>query len=300
MDQYAPIPTPEQLERLAGDLGVALQYDYRILGGLGGTMDVLRTDVDRVVLKRYWLPEPDEDVDPAESEFRALALAAEHGIRAPSPLWIDRSGLFPERAVAISFLEGKVLLEPTDPMDWATQLATALTAIHGMRPSPSDYIFPTLGHDDGHTSEKAVREHPLGVELWKRRAKAISTLVPDETVYVHHDFWPGNTLWVDQRLVAVVDWEGGSIADPALDVAYCAQDIQLLGMNSVADHFVQEYRRISGRPLANLTYWELVALCRPMPDIAVWVPAWHAVGIEISADEVRGRHWDLIERALGR
>ncbi len=300
MDRYAPIPTPEQLESLGDDLGASLSYDYRILGGLGGTMDVLRTDLDRVVLKRYWLPEPDEGINPAESEYRALALAAEHRIPAPSPLWIDRAGLFPERAVVISFLEGIVILEPADPMDWATQLATVLTEIHGMRPSASDSIFPTLGHDDGHTSEEAVLEHPLGAELWKRRSEAVATLVPDEMVYVHHDFWPGNTLWVDERLVAVVDWEGGSIADPALDVANCALDIRLLGNDEVADHFVAEYRRISGRPLTNFGYWEINAVCRPMPDVAMWLPGWQAVGLDVSPDEVRRRHWELIEIVINR
>ncbi|HEY6627885.1 MAG TPA: aminoglycoside phosphotransferase family protein [Acidimicrobiia bacterium] len=300
MDRYAPLPTPEQLERLSDDIGAPLTYDYRILGGLGGTMDVLRSEVNRVVLKRYWLPEPDEDIDPAESEYRALALAAEHGIPAPSPLWVDRVGLFPERAVVISFLEGKVILEPADPMDWATQLAMVLVAIHEMRPSPTDSIFPTLGHDDGHTSEKAVLEHPLGADLWKKRSEAIATLIPDEVVYVHHDFWPGNTLWVDESLVAVVDWEGGSIADPALDVANCALDIRLLGNDDVADHFVAAYRNISGRALRNFRYWEINAVCRPMPDVAMWLPGWHAVGLDVSPDQVRRRHWDLIEGVLGR
>jgi hypothetical protein len=71
-------------------------------------------------------------------------------------------------------------------------------------------------------------------------------------------------------------------------------------MDPVADYFIEEYRRISDRALPNLRYWELVALCRPMPDVAEWVPGWHAVGIEISPDQARRRHWDLIEGALRR
>jgi aminoglycoside phosphotransferase (APT) family kinase protein len=299
MDRYAPIPNPEQLQILSDELGASVDYQYRIFGGLGGTIDVLRRGTDRVVLKRYWLPESDEGINPAESEYRALTLAAEHGIPAPTPLWIDRSGLFPERAVVISFLEGKVHLQPVDPLDWATQLATTLTTIHEIAPSPSDAsMFPVLGHDDDHTSEEAVMQHPLGPDLWAKRTNAIASLVPADRVYVHHDFWPGNTLWVDEKLVAVIDWEGGWIGDPALDVAYCALDIRLLGMDSVADHFIEEYRRISGRALANLRYWEINAVCRPMPDVAEWVPGWHAVGIEISPNEARRRHWDLIEGVL--
>ncbi len=301
MEHYAPLPTTEQLQILGDELGGPVHYDYRIVGGLGGTMDVLRGGADeteRVVLKRYWHSEPDE-IDPSESEYRALALAAEQGIRAPSPLWIDRIGLFPERAIVISFLEGKVLLTPVNPLDWAAQLATALTAIHQILPSPADDgLFPVLDHDDGHSSEEAVREHPLGADLWSRLSDSVSTLVPEALVYVHHDYWPGNTLWIDETLVAVVDWEGGSIADAALDVAYCALDIRLLGMDRAADHFIDVYRENSGRALANLRYWDLAALCRPMPDIAQWVPGWEAMGFEVSPEEARQRHAELIAIAL--
>ncbi|MGH8947793.1 MAG: phosphotransferase, partial [Acidimicrobiia bacterium] len=135
MDRYAPLPTVEQLGALGEELGRPARFDRRIVGGFGGTVDVLIVGTDpgeRVVLKRYWLPEPNE-VSPAESEFRALALAAEHGIPAPSPIWVDRVELFPERAVVISFVEGRVVLDPADPIDWAAQLATVLDSIHGIR-----------------------------------------------------------------------------------------------------------------------------------------------------------------------
>lgn len=257
---------------------------------------------ERVVLKRYWLPEPGE-ISPAESEFRALALAAARGISAPSPIWIDRMGLFPERAIVISYVEGAVLLGPADPNDWAAQLADTLIEIHRIQPEPADQdLFPALGETDGHHSEAetlaALRRHPLGMELWATRIAIHATLRPEDPVYVHHDFWPGNTLWIEERLAAVVDWEGGSVADPALDVACCAFDMRLLGLNESAEHFVDVYREHSGRTLENLRYWELLALCRPMPDIAMWVPGWQAMGKDISADDARRRHTALIRAAL--
>jgi aminoglycoside phosphotransferase (APT) family kinase protein len=301
MDRYAPIPTPEQLERLGDDLGAPLTYDYRILGGLGGTMDVLRVEETgkRVVLKRYWIPDAEDNDEPAESEYRILTLARKHGVPAPSPLWVDRIGLFPERAVVMTFVEGDVVLDPLDPLHWAAQMAKTLHRVHGIRIGPTDDdLFPTIGWDDSHSSEEAVREHPLGPELWEARLAALGAVVPEDLVYVHHDFWPGNTLWINERLVAVVDWEGGCIADPALDVAYCALDLRLLGLEEAADHFVKTYREVSGRTLGNLPYWDLLALSRPMPDISMWVPGWQAMGIEMTPEAARLRHVELIQAAL--
>jgi hypothetical protein len=72
----------------------------------------------------------------------------------------------------------------------------------------------------------------------------------------------------------------------------------MLGIDGAADHFVDVYRDLSGRPLTNLPYWELMAVCRPFPDIAIWVPGWQAMGIDIDVDEARDRHTALIEAAL--
>ncbi len=233
VDRYAPLPTVEQLGVLGEGIGETIRFHHRIVGGLGGTVDVLLVGAgagERVVLKRYWLPEAGE-ISPAESEFRALALAAENGISAPSPIWIDRIGLFPERAIVISHVEGAVLLQPADPIDWAAQLADALVAIHRIQPASADRdLFPELGDDDSHyPGPETLEQHPLGRELWARRVEAADFLQPVDSGYVHHDFWSGNTLWIADSLVAVLDWEGGTIADPAIDVAYCALDIRLLG-----------------------------------------------------------------------
>jgi thiamine kinase-like enzyme len=302
MVDYAPLPTPDQIEALSNQLGLGVIHDHRIHGGLGGTMDVLRReDGDLVVLKRYWLPDGDE-VSPAESEFRALALAAEHGVPAPAPLWIDRIGLFPERAVVTSFIKGAILIQPSDPLDWAAQLAEALVRIHQIQPSAEDAAtFPTLSagrwpHEDDYPF--AAGEHPLCERLRSTRRRAMASLQPESTVYLHHDYWPGNTMWYGDQLIAVVDWEGGVIGDPAIDVATCSFDIAILGLEDAAGHFVEEYRDLSGRLLPNLAYWDLMAVGRPLPDIAVWVPGLQAMGIDIDVDEARDRHTALIEAAL--
>jgi aminoglycoside phosphotransferase (APT) family kinase protein len=162
-------------------------------------------------------------------------------------------------------------------------------------------LFPVLapGEDD-HVSREAVIRHPRGNELLSRCEERREDLVVVEPVYVHHDYWAGNTLWLESRLVAVVDWEGGSIGDPAIDVAYCSFDMRLLGMDEAAAHFVDVYSYESGRGLENLDYWNLMALCRPMPDVALWVPGWKAMGVGISTEKARARHDRLIGEALER
>jgi aminoglycoside phosphotransferase (APT) family kinase protein len=145
-----------------------------------------------------------------------------------------------------------------------------------------------------------VLEHPLGEELLRRRVQLLQQRVDTEPVFSHTDYWPGNTLWADGSITAIIDWESPSMGDREMDVAYCSIDIRYLGMERVADHFIKSYREMSGNPLPNLSHWEAVALCRPMPDIAEWVPAWVAMGRTISEDQAREKYTEVLEDFLTR
>ncbi len=302
--EYSPIPTAGQLRALGEEMGAPVSYERRIPGGLGGTVDVLTADGEPVVLKRYWITGPDEQA-PAESEYRAMQLASRHDVPAPTPLWVDRVGLFPEGAIVMTYVDGAPLLDATDQLAWAGQLAAALVSIHRIQPEPSDEtLFPLLDPGVGpHPEEENPEQgegHELGAELWAYRSEAASALRPQEPTFLHHDFWAGNTLWRDEALIAVIDWEGGCVGDPAMDVAYCAFDMRLLGLDVAADHLIAEYRELSGRELVNLGYWEVASLCRPLPDVGIWVPSWQAMGFDITEDAVRRRHTAMILDALGR
>lgn len=52
---------------------------------------------------------------------------------------------------------------------------------------------------------------------------------------------------------------------------------------------------LTGRPLDALSYWEVEALCRPMPDIGEWLPAWHSLGeAAITVESAQAKHAAMI------
>jgi aminoglycoside phosphotransferase (APT) family kinase protein len=303
--QYAPPPTEEQLARVRDAIGAAsLLHSYRIEDGLGCTMDVLSEGGNRLVLRRYGEWTHAREMSAAVRETRALELMQKANIPAPAPIWVDTGGVFEEQAILISFVEGKPDLTPSHPFEWAEQLARVLTRIHDVQLDDDDReLFPPgAGEDERKISERPelVLEHPLGEELLRRRVQLGQRRVEEEPVFSHTDFWPGNTLWDEGELTAVVDWESPATGDREMDVAYCSLDIRYLGMDKVADRFVAAYREISGEPLSNLSHWEAVGLCRPMPDIAQWVPAWVAMGRDIDESKARGRYTEVLEGFLDR
>lgn len=303
--EYAPIPTDEQLDRVRGALGSSsLTHVSRISGGLGCTMDVLNDGSTRMVLRRYGPWSRDREVDVAARETRALELMQRANIPAPAPIWIDTDGIFEERAIMISFVEGAPDLTPSNPFEWAEGLAATLSRVHDVRPEDDDLdLFPPgAGEDVIKITEnpELVLEHPLGEDLLRRRVRLSGRDTNSDQVFSHTDYWPGNTLWREGRLTAVVDWETPSMGDREMDVAYCSLDIRYLGMDRVADHFVKTYTEASGSTLPNLAHWEAIALCRPMPDIAIWVPAWVAMGRDMTEERARARYTEVLETFLER
>ncbi|MFZ0013283.1 MAG: phosphotransferase [Acidimicrobiia bacterium] len=303
--QHAPLPTEEQLARVREAIGASsLTHNRRLDGGISCTMDVLSDGATRLVLRRYGEWSLDAGYDVAKRETRALELMQRANIPAPAPIWVDSDGVFPEQAILISYVDGAPDLTPSNPFDWAEQLAGVLARIHAVRLDGDDVdLFPLeAGYDIERIQEhpEVVLEHPLGEDLLRRRVMLGQRTIETDPVFSHADFWPGNTLWSANDLVAVVDWESASTNDRAMDVAYGSLDIRYLGMDRVADRFIEGYREITGDPLSNLAHWETVGLCRPMPDIGNWVPAWNAMGRATSPDKARSRYNQVLEDFLER
>ncbi|HEX6299060.1 MAG TPA: phosphotransferase [Acidimicrobiia bacterium] len=303
--QYAPPPTEAQLHSVRNAIGASsLVHDLRIDGGLSCTMDVLKEGSTRLLLRRYGAWADNRGVDIAARETRALELLQRANIPAPAPIWVDSDGVFDEQAIVISFVEGEPDLTPANPFDWAEKLAAVLSRIHEIRLEDDDLdLFPPgAGEDIAKIQEnpEMVLEHPLGEDLLRRRMLLDNRDLESDLVFSHTDFWPGNTLWTDGDLAAVIDWESPAMGEREMDVAYCSLDIRYLGMDRVADHFIESYRELSGNSLPNLSHWEAVALCRPMPDIAQWVPVWEAMGRTITKEQARSRYTEVLKTFLAR
>jgi aminoglycoside phosphotransferase (APT) family kinase protein len=267
-------------------------------------MDVLSEPGSRMVLRRYgpWYAERGENA--AAREIRALELAQKANVPAPAPVWLDSGGVFEEQAILISFIDAVPDLTPSNPFDWAERLARTLVKIHDIKlgDDDDDLFPPGAGEDIRKIQEnpELMLEHPLGEDLLRRRVTLGHVVPESEPVFSHTDYWPGNTLWDDAELMAVVDWESPATAVRGIDVAYCSMDIRYLGMDKVADRFVETYREVSGDPLAGFEHAESIALCRPLPDIGIWVPAWNAFGKKITVEQARSRYTEVLEDFLAR
>jgi aminoglycoside phosphotransferase (APT) family kinase protein len=227
----------------------------------------------------------------AVAEFSALRLARAHGVPAPEPIYLDETGsLLGVPGIVTRYVEGRQVAAPRDPIKWAKTLARLLLDIHDITPDNEDrdnlYDGNHLGlyflRDD---EPKRMAGHPLSHDIFHAVRELRSSLATVPAVFLHMDYWPGNVLWQEDRVTAVVDWDFASYGDPAYDVACFRMNMYLRGIKSAADVFLRRYEEESGAAVQNLGFWELATAARALPDPVLWIPQSREMGDAGATDE---------------
>lgn len=168
----------------------------------------------------------------------------------------------------------------------AEQMAIALAAIHQLDGSglrPELYELPNRG---GRLSARAREE-------WRR-------LDLSTRVLTHFDFWCGNALWEQDRLVGVIDWSGARYAPRGVDVAWCRQDLVLLASPSAADWFLHTYEKQSGQTVSDVRSWDILAAAHADSEVESWAVNYRGIGrVDITADILRERFDNWVAKLLG-
>jgi aminoglycoside phosphotransferase (APT) family kinase protein len=215
----------------------------------------------------------------AEDEFRLLQLTRSLGLATQTPYHLDRSGtIFSTPYLVIEYIEGRPEFAPADLADFTLQFATQLAKIHSVEGSnPALSFLPKQASGCAETFGK----RPINIDRSLDEARIRDTLVSawplaqrNAPVLLHGDYWPGNILWRDQKLVAVIDWEDARLGDPLSDFAISRLDVlSIFGIDAV-NAFTHQYESMMAIDYSNLPYWDLCAALRLVrlagSDLAGW------------------------------
>ena len=165
---------------------------------------------------------------------------------------------------------GTQIESPSDPESWARALAGVLARIHTVpcASAAADFLLDAKAEATWPLRSRTVPDymqtHPDGAAVWHMAQALSPNLQPVQPTLVHIDYWPGNVLWDQGQITAVVDWEEAAYGDPAIDVAYCRMEMCLSGVGRVADEFLETYEMEMGRRVENRGFWEPAAAARPL------------------------------------
>ena len=257
----------------------------------------------RLVIKRMT---DDPDPERAAADFCGLQIARRYGIPAPAPVLLDATGeVLGTPGIVTMFVQGEQIANPENLIEWAKDLADLLLRIHNISPDANERQGIYDGNDLGlyfltaHWPE-AMSGHPLSDTIYDVIRELRFDIHKVPPVFLHMDYWPGNVLWLDGSVSAVLDWDAAAYGDPALDVGYFRMNMYLRGIKEAADVFLKHYEAVHG-PVRNLGFWELACAARPLPDPAAWIPLSRQMGdLGATDDRADTDYYEFVEDAIRR
>ena len=283
----------------------------RLEGGISAETTVLEVTLSdgserKLVVKRHGLGAHGHDPNVALIEFKAAKLARRYGVPAPEPYHLSRAGeVFSTPCVVMEHVAGTHDFSPLDPAGYVHQLACQLKSIHEVDGSKADLTFLTPLSD--YVTER-LREPPEPLDESKSEGRIRDALAPawplpahNSPVLLHGDFWPGNVIWNEGSIAAVIDWEDAGRGDPMFDLASARLEILWAFGAEAMDEFTRSYASMTGVDLTDLSYWDLAAVLISHSDVEELAEGWDAPPFcrsDVTAEKFRQARHGFIERAL--
>ena len=212
----------------------------------------------------------------ASNEFMFLQRIKLPNLETPSPIYFDQSKeIFSTPYMVLDYIEGKTELDPSNLPNFIIELVGALTKIHGLRHEEQDIKFlPNL--EDWIKKVLTSTPEEIDVSLDEGRIRDALTRfngIPtrNKPALLHGDFWLGNILWRDEKIVGVIDWENVMLGDPVFDLAISRIDLMMGSLGSDAMcRFTEQYKSKVDADFTYLPYWDLYAALRHASKIHNW------------------------------
>lgn len=246
----------------------------------------------------------------ATHEFTVLRRLYAAGLPVAQPHLLDTRGdLYPLPYLVIDFIPGQTEFAPQNLPDFLEQMAATLAGIHqvkaGLPPEDAqafDFLPARAPHAlgwIGYTPER--HDDTLDERRLRERLRAVFPAPQvNPSCVLHGDFWLGNLIWQEGRLVGVIDWEDAELGDPLADLAIARLEVLWAFGQEALDDFMRRYRAHNpGLAYGSLPHWDLFAALRPAGQLAAWVPTWAQHGrTDVTLAELYRAHQWFVEQAV--
>jgi hypothetical protein len=237
------------------------------------------------------------------TEVAALDLCAAHGIPAPRVLAADETGAETGRPVLVqTWITGESRVPGPGEPSRGRDLGRAAAAIHAVDVAPS-VPLPVRASSLATVPFETLPVPAACADLFAevREAVAATPAPTGPTGFVHGDLWQGNTLWDDGEHVGTLDWDHAGVGHPTVDLGSLRWDLAVLGGGGGAEEVLVGWEEAGGRrlPPEDVGRADLVAVLASPPDLALWLPNFHAQGRpDLTLDLVTTRRDAFARRAL--
>jgi aminoglycoside phosphotransferase (APT) family kinase protein len=249
---------------------------------------------ERVVIRRHgatdWKP---LEADVTSMEFNLLRTLEREGFAVPAPRLLDLSGtILPTPYMVMALVDGSTDVASSELPDALRQMASYLSRLHAIDIESID--LPALPCRDDPTANtmRYLPDTSLGERIRAAHGRHGPIRPTNRPTLLHGDYWPGNVLWRDGKIAAVIDWEDAAIGDPIADLAGSRNELLWKYGLDARERFTRHYCSMTPIDLTNLPFWEISGATGAMALMGEW-----GLDAEVEADMRAKCEW-LIDRAL--
>lgn len=319
-------PAPELVSRIEAWLATTepqshLERVWKLSGGISSGMTAFTTIDGRVGRSRDQIRHPGQGDTGAHTrilrqpnnwtlehiphavrrEFSRLGALHGEGIPVQRPVFYDETAsIFGRPGLVIEYIEGQPELSTDRVATLLEPLAHQLAAIHRL-----DLSTPDLAPNRSIPHSFGAREKPVGDaafqvdRIWATLMAAADLPALNEPVLLHGDYWPGNVLWLDGSLTAVLDWEESQVGDPLKDLSIARLDLWWVFGPGAMQDFTAHYLAVHPIDITHLPLWDLTNALRPVGELETWAGSYIALGRpDITAETMLAAHAGFVDQAL--
>lgn len=209
------------------------------------------------------------------TEHGVLAALWERGLAVPRPLLFDDSGASTDPFLVTDWMQGSTDVTPAQLPRALEQMADFLAGLHDL--DPHVLHVPGLGPIEDPVASLAdhLPDDDRGRRIQHALSSATFVTPGNRVVLLHGDYWPGNILWADGRLVAVIDWEDAQLGDPLADLACARVELRCRygadAQASFTDLYVDRCRALGhDLDLDRLPLWDVYVSAAALMAMAQW------------------------------
>lgn len=253
--------------------GTLVRY-WPLKGGVSATVYALEiaseAGLERVVLRRHGAATWKQlGPDVTQHEFELLVALSGAGLSVPKPRLLDTSSVvLPSPFFVMNLVDGTTDIARVSLESVLRQMAGFLAGLHALDASTLRLPALPLREDP---VQGALEYVPSSAEFAGLRDAVASYQVnPKRPSLLHGDFWPGNILWANAQLVAVIDWEDAAFGPAASDVACCRAELNAMFDEMAARRFTDYYLAVSADGLADLPLWDIYVGSAALATLHHW------------------------------
>ncbi len=281
------VPVEQQFEKLMQKIApqAKLLRVWPLAGGISAQMNAVELQhpdghIEKMIVRQFSQHTIQSDSLAAQNQFKLLQTIQVLGLATPKPIYFDpASNLLGAPCLVIEYIPGKIDFAPSNLQSSMHQFACQLSKIHNITAANVDLSF-LYRRSNRCVEMSKVGNGRINATMQESRIRSVLSSVGKLTrentaVLLHGDYWPGNVLWQDDTLVAVIDWEDATVGDPLIDLAISRLDLVWIFGIDAMQRFTQVYQFQMDIDYTNLPFWDLCAALRLIrlagADLASWV-----------------------------